>query len=188
MSLRQVLAANRAFCTTCFQSLCWVLLAFGWTGISAQESNVKHFIQEGEKFVALSTEALPEGVSLDKDVVFSVETFGRLKRITAKGKDVEAHSSWTEDSVESWVVYSETHERFQELENRLKLKDNNSKALKQFLKSNPDFRYKEYPAMGYAVLWFPKDENPVELANELTELSEVQDVQLEFKKTKHFAF
>ena len=116
-----------------------------------------------------------------------LERFENAFRFTATHDRVTTRSSWFQTGQdEPWVVYSSTDHRFHEVDNRVKLKLNDSAQLDAIASEVKAADHEHYQGLGYAVLWLAPEQNPVQVVKQLRKDPRVQQADIEFKRPIKF--
>ena len=170
--------------------------SIGWIGFSlmlcsvpaiAQSSVLAEIPHTDKTLLQVSESALAKPITTPSGVELSVERKGELVRFTATHEGVLTRSNWYQTTrSKPWVVFETRSSKFFEVDNRVLVTLSNPEQLEVVADEIDAIKAKQYPGLGYSILWLQSDQDPIGTVKRLQADQRVERAELQLKRPQMF--
>lgn len=167
---------------TCVAVICVAVMSVG-----AQTGEFVEFQTDTQSFLYVSADMLADGAKVVAGAELKIERHGKAVRFVARHDGAESASNWySQTKAMPFVAYGTHDGKFREVANRVRIELKDPAKLKAIAARFNAVRAKHYDGLGFALLWFDNQRNPLEVANRLIAHPDVLRVEPQFKRPRHF--
>ena len=163
--------------------MCGVLLYLSVAPAGAQTQKLNEISHLDQALLQVSESELAEPFKTELGVVLQAERLGDFVRFTAKLDSVVTRSQWYDVTRRNPpVVYGTADKRFHEVDSRVLVKLINPERLETIAKDVNAIRSKQYPGLGYSILWLRSEESPIDVVKKLQSDQRVKHAEIQLKR------